>query len=200
MANQPRFFLHVFAAAAIGGGIILRGPAYLSPAAARFRPRSGARRRRFFLAVAVAKLSLTFPPIKLLSRLILNYITTNAVKSELQIFQEYIRQRGLRRTPEREEILREIFAWHGHFDVDELYLLLKGKGSKVSKASIYRSLPLFMDCGLIREVDFRDGHWHYEHIYGHDHHNHLRCLGCGEIQEFEEPSLKALGGAVGPKV
>lgn len=114
------------------------------------------------------------------------------MNSELQIFQDYIRRRRLRRTPEREEILREIFAWHGHFDVDELYLLLKGKGSKVSKASIYRSLPLFMDCSLIREVDFRDGHWHYEHIYGQALHNHLRCLGCGEVQEFEEPALKHL--------
>ena len=112
--------------------------------------------------------------------------------TELQIFQDYIRQRGLRRTPEREEILRQIFAVHGHFDVDELYLQLKGQGSKVSKASIYRALPLFIDCGLIREVDFSDGHWHYEHIYGHDHHNHLRCLGCGEIQEFEEPTLQFL--------
>ncbi len=114
------------------------------------------------------------------------------MKSEQQIFQDYIRERGLRRTPEREEILGEIFAIHGHFDVDELYLVLKGKGSKVSKASIYRALPLFIDCGLIREVDFSDGHWHYEHIYGHAHHSHLRCLSCGEIQEFEEPALKLL--------
>ena len=112
--------------------------------------------------------------------------------TEIQIFQDYIRQKGLRRTPEREEILREIFAKHGHFDVDELYLMLKGNGSKVSKASIYRALPLFIDCGLIREVDFSEGHWHYEHIYGHAHHNHLRCLGCGEIQEFEEPALGLL--------
>ncbi|MGA7562681.1 MAG: transcriptional repressor [Desulfobaccales bacterium] len=112
--------------------------------------------------------------------------------SELQIFEDYIRRRGLRRTPEREEILREIFAMHCHFDVDELYLKLKGKGSKVSKASIYRALPLFIECGLIREVDFRDGHWHYEHIYGHALHCHLRCLGCGEVQEFEEPGLQLL--------
>ena len=121
------------------------------------------------------------------------------VTSELQIFQDYIRQRGLRRTPEREEILREIFEVHGHFDVDELYLRLKGEGSKVSKASIYRALPLFIDCGLIREVDFSDGHWHYEHIYGHADHNHLRCLGCGEIQEFEEPTLQLLEEQVARK-
>ena len=62
----------------------------------------------------------------------------------------------------------------------------------MSKASIYRALPLFIDCGLVREVDFTDGHWHYEHIYGHAHHCHLRCLGCGEVLEFEEPGLGLL--------
>lgn len=114
------------------------------------------------------------------------------MKSELQVLQDYLREQGFRRTPEREEILREIFEIHDHFDVDGLYLRLRGKGSKVSKASIYRALPIFIDCGLIREVDFNDGHWHYEHIYGHSHHCHLRCLGCGQILEFEEPALKLL--------
>lgn len=114
------------------------------------------------------------------------------MKPELQVFREYLRQRGCRRTLEREQILQEIFAQHGHFDVDELYLRLRHHGAKVSKASIYRALPLFIDCGLIREVDFKNGHWHYEHIYGHSLHNHLRCLGCGEILEFEEPALKNL--------
>jgi Fur family ferric uptake transcriptional regulator len=111
------------------------------------------------------------------------------MKSEIQVFREYIRRRSLRRTPERERILQEIFEIHGHFDVDELHLRLKDGGSKVSKASIYRALPLFIDSGLVREVDFRDGHWHYEHIYGHAHHSHLRCLGCGQVLEFEEPQL-----------
>ncbi len=106
---------------------------------------------------------------------------------ELKIFRDYIRRRGLRHTPERERIVREIFRVHGHFDVDELYWRLSQQNIKVSKASIYRSLPLLMECGLIREVDFSDGHWHYEHVYGHPHHCHLRCLGCGRVVEFEEP-------------
>ncbi len=114
------------------------------------------------------------------------------MKSELEIFRDYISERGLRRTPERERILQEIFAKHEHFDVEELYLRLRHKGVKVSKASIYRALRLFVDCGLVREVDYTDGHWHYEHIYGHGGHNHLRCLGCGEIVEFEMPGLSSL--------
>jgi len=110
----------------------------------------------------------------------------------LEIFQDYIRRRGLRRTPEREVILREVFAVHEHFDVDELHLRLRRQGVKVSKASIYRALRLFLDCGLVREVDYSDGHWHYEHIYGHGAHSHLRCLGCGKIVEFEAPGLRLI--------
>jgi Fur family ferric uptake transcriptional regulator len=114
------------------------------------------------------------------------------MESELQVFREYIRHRGLRHTPEREQILREIFKKSGHFDVDGLYLQLRQKAVKVSRASIYRALPLFIDCGLIREVDFSEGHWHYELIYGQAHHSHLRCLGCGETLEFADPILTAL--------
>jgi Fur family ferric uptake transcriptional regulator len=111
------------------------------------------------------------------------------MKSEVEVFRDYVRQRGLRWTPERKLILQKIFEIHEHFDVDSLHWLLKQKGVKVSKASIYRALRLFIDCGLVREVDFSDGHWHYEHIYGHEHHNHMKCLGCGEVREFEEPIL-----------
>ncbi len=121
------------------------------------------------------------------------------MKSEVEVFRDYIRRQGLRRTPEREQILREIFSVHEHFDVDELYLRLRHQGAKISKASIYRALRLFLDCGLIREVDFSEGHWHYEHIYGHKHHYHLRCLGCGEIVEFEKPELKALEEQLGQR-
>lgn len=114
------------------------------------------------------------------------------MKSEIQVFREYIRQRGLRYTSEREQILQEIFEIHDHFDVDTLLHRLRHKGSKVSRASIYRALPLFIDCGLMREVGFNKGHGHYEHVYGHAHHSHLRCLGCGQVLEFEGPKLKPL--------
>jgi Fur family transcriptional regulator, ferric uptake regulator len=114
--------------------------------------------------------------------------------SEIDIFKEFIRSRGLRQTPEREKIVAEIFRKKEHFDVDELFLRLLAQGKKISKASIYRTLPLLVDCGLIREVNFVDGHWHYEQIYGQPHHCHLRCLRCGTIEEFEEPLMAAVEG------
>ncbi|NDY42463.1 transcriptional repressor [Dissulfurirhabdus thermomarina] len=109
---------------------------------------------------------------------------------ELEIFRDFIRRKGLRYTPERERIIREIFATHDHFDVETLYLGMRRKGHRVSKASIYRLLPLLIEAGLVQEVFFEDGHMHYEHIYGHDHHCHLRCTQCRRIEEFTDPALE----------
>jgi Fur family ferric uptake transcriptional regulator len=111
------------------------------------------------------------------------------MEDEISLFRSYISRKGLRNTPEREEIIREIFASHNHFDVDELYLRLRQKGSRVSKASIYRNIPLIMESSLIREVWHEDGHMHYEHIYGHGHHCHLRCIQCGKVIEFVEKHM-----------
>lgn len=116
------------------------------------------------------------------------------MKPEIKVFRDFIRSRGLRRTAEREDIITEIFRKKEHFDVDELFLRLRARGKKISKASIYRTLPLLVACGLIREVDFVDGHWHYEQVFGQPHHCHLRCLGCGAMVEFEEPLLAQVEG------
>ncbi|MFC1531924.1 Fur family transcriptional regulator [Thermodesulfobacteriota bacterium] len=112
------------------------------------------------------------------------------MSGELELFRSYITKKGLRNTPERAEIISEIFSDHDHFDVDELYLRLRQKGSKISKASIYRNIPLIMECGLIKEVWLENGHMHYEHIYGHGHHCHLRCIRCGMVIEFVEKALE----------
>ena len=115
-------------------------------------------------------------------------------KSELQVFREYLQKNRLRYTQEREQIIKEIFATHDHFDVDALYLTIRQKGINISKASIYRLIPLLIDAGLIQDVFFEDGHMHYEHIYGHEHHCHLRCIECGKIEEFTDPRLNEIEG------
>lgn len=115
-------------------------------------------------------------------------------KSELQVFREYLQKNRLRYTQEREQIIKEIFATHDHFDVDALYLTIRQKGINISKASIYRLIPLLIDAGLIQDVFFEDGHMHYEHIYGHEHHCHLRCIECGKIEEFTDPRLNDIEG------
>ena len=112
-------------------------------------------------------------------------------------FRAYIKEKGLRNTPERETIIEEIFAIHDHFDVDELFLRLRNKKKLISKASLYRTIPLLIESGLIKEVYFEDGHLHYEHIYGLKHHCHLRCISCGRIIEFANDKVAKIQHGIG---
>jgi Fur family ferric uptake transcriptional regulator len=109
--------------------------------------------------------------------------------SELQVFRDYLERHNLRYTSEREAIIKEIFTIHDHFDVDSLFMIMKEKNIQVSRASIYRILPLLIEAGLVEEIYFEDGHMHYEHVYGHDHHCHLRCMQCGKVEEFVDKRL-----------
>lgn len=67
---------------------------------------------------------------------------------------------------------------------------IKDKDISVSKASIYRTLPLLLESGLVEQVDKNDKHAHYEHTFGHGHHDHLICLGCGRVIEVFSPKLE----------
>jgi len=117
------------------------------------------------------------------------------LSSELEVLRDYLQQHGLRFTPERESIVREIFSRHDHFTVDELYLGLRQKRA-ISRASLYRTIPLLIEAGLISEVFQDSGQTRYEHTYGHEHHCHLRCQNCGEVVEFHEPVLDDLEARV----
>lgn len=108
------------------------------------------------------------------------------------IFKGFLQKKGLRLTRERRAILKEIFSLHGHFDPEELLISLRKKGSRVSKASIYRTIPLLIESGLIEEVVKVDKHAHYEHIYGHSHHDHMICIKCGKVIEFHSKALENL--------
>ena len=119
------------------------------------------------------------------------------MKSEIDVFREFIRNKGLRNTVEREQVVKAVFSIHDHFDVEELYLLLRSRNDKISKATVYRTIPLLLESGLIQEAYFEDGHLHYEHIYGHDHHCHLRCVDCGKVLEFTEESVRGVEQKIG---
>ena len=129
----------------------------------------------------------------------MNLNNNSTVMDAIQKFREYIKEKGLRNTPERETIIDEIFSIHDHFDVDELFLRLRNKKKRISKASVYRTIPLLIDSGLIKEVFFEDGHLHYEHIYGHTHHCHLRCVSCGKIIEFADDQIGTIQARIGEK-
>ncbi|MDR1397439.1 MAG: transcriptional repressor [Desulfarculales bacterium] len=117
--------------------------------------------------------------------------------SELAILRQYISDNRMRYTPEREAIVNEIFSRHDHFNVEDLYQRLRGHNLPISRASVYRTIPLLLEAGLINQVFQENGQTYYEHIYGHERHCHLRCLSCGRIEEFMEPALSEVARRLG---
>jgi len=114
------------------------------------------------------------------------------MKEAESIFRNRLKEQGLRWTPERRLILDEIVTYNGHFDVDDLHFRLKKKSEKISRASIYRTLPLLVECALVKEIVDGQDHAHYEYNYGRQHHDHLFCKKCGRSIEFLEEKIEAL--------
>ncbi len=104
----------------------------------------------------------------------------------------YLRSKGLKFTPERRLILREVFSTHRHFEVDDLFIRIRRRDKRISRSTLYRTLRIMVECGLLREVLFGERHSHYEHVLGHEHHDHLLCLGCGRVIEFSNDSIENL--------
>ncbi|MBN2655136.1 MAG: transcriptional repressor [Nitrospirae bacterium] len=109
-----------------------------------------------------------------------------------QKFRAFLLRKGLKFTKERFEILDEIILIENHFDPEELYDKMKKKGSKVSRASVYRTIPLLVESGIIQEVERISKHTHYEKVFNVPHHDHLICLRCGSITEFFSLTLETL--------
>ena len=108
----------------------------------------------------------------------------------------YLRQKKLRPTRERFLLLEEIMRTSGHFDADQLFSTLNAKGLKASRATVYNTLDLLVECGLISKYRFGESHSRYEKAFGRPRHDHLICLDCGRIIEFENPEIERLQAQV----
>src|SRR5712691_4806200 len=112
------------------------------------------------------------------------------VQREVNRFQHFLQGQGLKLTGERASLVREIFSIHYHFDADELLFKMKEKSVKISRATIYRTLELLVKSGMVRRVHLGEDHYHYEHVSGNSHHDHLVCTTCGSVIEFNDPWLE----------
>jgi len=107
------------------------------------------------------------------------------------LLREFLEKHSLRYTPERKTILQEVCSMRSHFEADALYLRLRQQGStRISRATVYRTLPLLEESGIIRRIVFNDKHTYYEVVYEHLHHEHFICLGCGKVIEFYNQSFE----------
>ncbi len=108
-------------------------------------------------------------------------------------FEEYLRERELKLTPQRSRILDRAFETHDHFSAEELYGWLRDEdGPNVSRATVYRTLSLLVDGNFLESLDTGRGELLYEHVLGHRHHDHLVCVDCGRIEEFFEERIERL--------
>ncbi len=109
--------------------------------------------------------------------------------SAKELFTKHLKSGEYRITPERFLILDVILKKDGHFDADELYIQMKSEGAKISRATVYNTLSLLLDCGLVSKYHFGENHSRYEKTVGRPRHDHLICLECGDIIEFENEKL-----------
>lgn len=119
-------------------------------------------------------------------------LTDEEIQTAENIFREYLRDRGLKYTRERQILLREVLSNDQHFEAEQLLILLRQEGKRVAKATIYRTLPLLVNCGIIKQIHFGDNLARYEHTFGQDPHDHMVCRRCRRIVEFDSSDVTTL--------
>ena len=111
-------------------------------------------------------------------------------------FTEYLRNKKLRKTPERYAILDKVFDMTDHFYIESLYSTLESEAYHVSRATVYNTIELLIDCGLVRRHQFNNQPAQYEKITGvGNNHHHLICTQCGKIKEVKDPELMKMMNA-----
>lgn len=107
-------------------------------------------------------------------------------------FLAYLKEQGLRQTPERQSIFDEVYSIDGHFDADELLVRLKDNKVPVSRATVYNTLDLLVGCNLVVRHQFGNKQSTFERSFSFWQHDHLICLDCDHLYEFCDPRIQSI--------
>ena len=110
----------------------------------------------------------------------------------LTLFETFLRKKALKMTEQRRAMVRSVLSNTGHFTADDAHDRLRAQGERVSLATVYRALALLEEAGVLEGHDFADGQRRYERALTREHHDHLICIDCRAVVEFQNPAIEDL--------
>jgi Fur family ferric uptake transcriptional regulator len=119
------------------------------------------------------------------------FVPVSQLERELKVVESHVRKHG-RWTNQRAAICRAALTTHAHFTADELLARCHDVDPRVSRATVYRTLQVLETAGFVEGMETRDGGRRFEHVLGHEHHDHMVCTACDKILEFRDDQLEAL--------